>query len=212
MQRVRTYVSSSIAIVVGIILLLGYFVPNELLQGLRTNLLETAMLLAAIALIIGALNLLKVHVQRAKEESIHAFYSFWLVLAFAAMLIATLVQGPFGEIPMWVFTHIQVPVETSLMAVLAATLTFTALRLVHRHTNSFVLLFLFFSFVSLLLSSPYIGYKIPFLYNTFKPLMLRLVASSGARGILLGVALGIVATGIRILIGAERPYTDQDHE
>jgi hypothetical protein len=29
---------------------------------------------------------------------------------------------------------------------------------------------------------------------------------AGARGILLGVALGTVATGLRILIGADRPY------
>jgi len=31
-------------------------------------------------------------------------------------------------------------------------------------------------------------------------------AIAGARGLLLGVALGTVATGIRILIGVDRPY------
>jgi len=29
---------------------------------------------------------------------------------------------------------------------------------------------------------------------------------AGARGILLGVSLGVIATGVRILIGSDRPY------
>ena len=32
------------------------------------------------------------------------------------------------------------------------------------------------------------------------------VASGGARGILIGVALGTLTTGLRILFGADRPY------
>jgi hypothetical protein len=32
------------------------------------------------------------------------------------------------------------------------------------------------------------------------------LASGGARGILIGVALGTIATGLRILMGVDRPY------
>jgi hypothetical protein len=32
-------------------------------------------------------------------------------------------------------------------------------------------------------------------------------AVAGARGILLGVALGAIATGLRILLGSDRPYS-----
>jgi hypothetical protein len=31
---------------------------------------------------------------------------------------------------------------------------------------------------------------------------------AGARGILLGVALGTVATGLRVLLGIDRPYSE----
>jgi hypothetical protein len=31
---------------------------------------------------------------------------------------------------------------------------------------------------------------------------------AGARGILLGIALGTIVTGARILVGIERPYSD----
>jgi hypothetical protein len=32
------------------------------------------------------------------------------------------------------------------------------------------------------------------------------LASGGARGILIGVALGTIATGLRVIIGSDRPY------
>jgi hypothetical protein len=39
-------------------------------------------------------------------------------------------------------------------------------------------------------------------YGTFNRLPI-----AGARGILLGIALGSVTTGLRILLGADRPYS-----
>ena len=38
--------------------------------------------------------------------------------------------------------------------------------------------------------------------------ILDVPAMAGVRGILLGVALGALLTGIRLLLGAERPYSD----
>jgi hypothetical protein len=38
--------------------------------------------------------------------------------------------------------------------------------------------------------------------------VLDVPALAGARGILLGVALGTVATGLRVLLGLDRPYVD----
>jgi hypothetical protein len=33
-------------------------------------------------------------------------------------------------------------------------------------------------------------------------------ATAGARGLLLGVALGAIATGLRVFLGFDRPYGD----
>jgi len=41
-----------------------------------------------------------------------------------------------------------------------------------------------------------------------KDWILDVPALAGARGVLLGVALGTVATGLRVLLGIDRPYVD----
>ena len=41
-----------------------------------------------------------------------------------------------------------------------------------------------------------------------KEWILDVPVMAGVRGILLGVALGAVLTGIRLLLGVERPYSD----
>jgi hypothetical protein len=41
-----------------------------------------------------------------------------------------------------------------------------------------------------------------------KDWVLEVPALAGARGILLGAALGTAATGLRVLLGIDRPYVD----
>jgi hypothetical protein len=44
--------------------------------------------------------------------------------------------------------------------------------------------------------------------TTFKEWILGVPSMASARGILLGVALGTVATGLRVLLGIDRPYSE----
>jgi hypothetical protein len=41
-----------------------------------------------------------------------------------------------------------------------------------------------------------------------KDWVLDVLAMAGVRGVLLGVALGAILTGMRLLLGVERPYDD----
>jgi hypothetical protein len=52
------------------------------------------------------------------------------------------------------------------------------------------------------------GIEVPFLHGEMglRSLLVQIPAVAGARGVLLGVALGAIATGLRILMGVDRPY------
>ena len=127
------------AVGTGIIVLLGYFVqidqiPADSLLGsifeLRLLIMGWAVLLAAVALGIGLFNLLLVHWTKVNGQDPGWKYSGVLILAFMLTLILGLALGPDSPVVLFLFNSIQLPVETSLMALLAITLTLAGFRLV----------------------------------------------------------------------------------
>ncbi len=194
--------SAAVAIGVGLIVLLGYFLPIPVLGELRTLFLNWAIILAAVALWVGVVNLLGVHLQKVRTTAKNSFYSVVLLLAFLATLVAGVVLGPANSSFQRVVTDVQVPVEASLMAVLAVTLAFASVRLLRRRVTPMAVLFVLAAVVFLFLG---LGFS-PL--NEFPTLVsgLTRLPVAGTRGILLGVALGSLTTGLRILMGADRPY------
>ena len=203
-MNLKAPISTIIAIGVGVFILSGYFMP--LFPELRTSLLTTAMLLAGFALLMGVFNLSMVHLDKIRQGSKTALYSFLLLISMFITFVATIVQGPDGLLPIWLFSNIQIPIETSLMAVLTVSLAFATVRLLTRRLNLFSIIFVFSAMLILLGSGPIFGFQIPFIGDAVRPYLSQVLAGGGARGILLGVGLGTVATGLRILMGADRPF------
>jgi hypothetical protein len=199
--NLKAPISTAVAIAIGLLVLLGYFFPIGVLKDLQIEFLKTAVLLAAFALLLGIYNLFAVHLGKIREGSKGALYSFVLIASLVITLAITLID-PDGEITSWFFNYIQVPVETSLMAVLTVSLAYATVRLLNRRLNLSSIIFVFFAFLVLLGSGPIFGFFIPGL----KSVLSQDLAGAGARGILLGVALGTIATGLRILTGADRPF------
>ena len=199
-------VSTIVAISVGGIILLGYFITFPILTDFRSTLLSAAITVSGVALLLGVVNLFYVHIDKIRQASSTALYSFFLVIALFITFFLTIFQSPDAEWPIWIFKYIHVPAETSLMAVLLFSLTFATIRLLNRKPDLFSAIFIVSMLLTLVGSGPLFGIQIPFLGDGISPFITLVLAGAGARGILLGVALGAVATGIRILLGADRPF------
>lgn len=208
MSRIKIPISAAIAIAMGLLVLAGYFIPINLLLVLRAVFVRWAVTLASIALIVGVANLFSVHWRKVSTQSKGGFYSVILLISMVLTILVAGYFGPLGSWSMWIFNYIQVPIESSLMAILAVVLAFASARLFRRRLNLFSFIFVITALVVLLGSVPLLGFEIPGLYGPdgLQALISRLPAAAGARGILLGVALGTIATALRVLIGADRPY------
>jgi hypothetical protein len=158
-----------------------------------------------MALLIGVVNLITVHASKMRAGD-KPLYSFVLILSLFITFVITAIMGPEASIPQFIFEYIQVPIETSLMAVMAVTLTYAAAQLLSRRPNFYSIVFVGVLVIVLLGTGPILGIEIPLIQDTFRPWIAQVLASAGARGILIGVALGTIATGIRILVGADRPF------
>lgn len=201
-------ISIVIAIAFGLIVLLGYFIPLPVLTNLKDILIQWGMIVASTALFVGVVNLLRVHWGKIRQSRPGSAYSFVLIGSLAVTLVVAGLFGPTGYWPLWIFNNIQLPVESSLMAILAVVLVYSAARLLRRRIDLFSVIFVIIVLVILLGSGPIFGIEIPGFHGPdgLRALIMQIPAVAGARGILLGVALGTIATGLRILMGVDRPY------
>ena len=204
--NLRTPAFAVIAIVVGAIVLLGYFIQIPLLQDLRLAFLSWAVILTAVVMLVGILNLLLVHLKKIRTDEKNALYSLFLVIALVVTFVIGLIFGLDSPWSVFIYDHILLPVEASLVALLAVVLVYALARLFWRGVTLFNLMFagavLFMLAVPVLLAwvSP-----LPLL-SELHTLITQVLAFAGSRAILMGVALGVIATGLRVLIGADRPY------
>lgn len=195
-----------VAALSALFVLVGYFFPIPPLQALRSTLLQWAVILAGFALLVGVLNLLNVHWGRVKTSKPGRSFSLILIVSFLITFLVVGIFTPTHPASVWIFNYVQFPIEASLLAILSVVLLSAGMRLLRRRMNTLSVVFLVSAVLFLLGSAPL------FLFAQFSPLtnardfIVQVVSVGGARGILIGVALGTLATGVRILIGSDRPY------
>lgn len=204
-------IATAVAIGVGIIVLAGYFIPS--MDSIRFILLRIGLVLAAVALLVGIINLATVHINKIKTENENSGYSLILLISMLVTLVLGVIDmvqtyllgRPNFKITNWVFTNIQLPIETSLLAITTISLIYAAAGILRKRMNMFTISFFFVVLLVLLGSFSVPPATTPFL-QMIRDWILRVPALGGARGLLIGIALGTITTGIRILLGTDRPY------
>lgn len=193
-----------IAIVFGLLTLMSLALPVPLELG--TVLLGWAAFLAAIALLLGVVNLLIVHLNRTIYG--RNLYSFVLVSSMVAVFaLAYFVPEQLTTVA---FHWIQAPMEAALASLLAIFLPLAGFRMLKNNPGGWSLLFLLTAILILLGNTlpnlSLLPASLTTLSQQVNEAIHTLIVTSGMRGILIGVALGTITFSIRLLIGAERPY------
>jgi len=199
--------AAGIAIASGLLVLLGYFIPLEALLEIRLLLVQWAIILAAVTVLVGVLNLLGVHWHKIRTRQKGTAYSILLIVSLFASAILGIVLGTNNPTLDFFLEAIIIPGEAALMALLSVTLVYASARLLRRRVDLMTFIFLGVVVVILLAATPLPFGKIP--GAAFIEWLLRdNFATAGSRGILIGVALGALTTGLRVLFGIDRPYGD----
>lgn len=200
-MRVLTVV---IAIAAAILILLGYI--SDQFAGIQTLLLNWALILVGAATLVGVLNLLFVHADKIRRGEKGSVYSALLIVFMVATLLFGIILGPEHETMKLVLDAIIIPVEATLMAILSVTLIYAAIRLLRRRIDVMSVLFLLTAVLVILGSATLPFGDMPIIGTLVRPWFTQVLALGGARGILIGIALGTLTTGLRVLFGVDRPY------
>jgi hypothetical protein len=198
------YITVAIAIASGLIVLLGYLYPLDALIQFRVMLTNWAIIVAAMAVLVGVANLVFVHMDKIRRREKNSIYGVLLIVSLLFTFGMGLVFGPNSQIVRVAMDAIIVPVEASLMAILAVTLVYASIRLLRRRADVMTVIFLVVAILFLVAVMPTPIGPIPgdFLLLQF----LHMFSDGGARGLLIGIALGALLTSLRVLFGIDRPY------
>ena len=201
---------------VGVIYVVQFFVPHRPFSGMQDLLTDWVQIIAAFAIWLGALNLMKV-----SANSVHRREKGW---PFAAVIVAgfiiTSVVGFFfssgarfqdpGTPFDWIYQNVYNPLSSTMFAMLAfyvASASYRAFRARNREAT----LLLLAGFLVMLGRVPVGDQLTGFLHEGYRlsnlaDWIMNVPNTAGQRAIMMGIALGIVSTSLRLILGIERSH------
>lgn len=207
--RLGAIVVTALTIVIALITLLGLIGTGDLgttavlidrsgLSVLSDLLVQTAGVVVAVAVLVGVLNLLGVHVRRLRTRS-SAIPGLIVIVSFVVVVFASTL--PFGDRNRAAIDGVQIALETAFSGLLLFSLVYGAVTITNRRPSWSSMLFVLTVIVVLIGSLP---------LAQVQPVA-RVVAwinavpvDAGGRALLLGISLATVVAGVRVLIGQGR--------
>jgi hypothetical protein len=203
--QTRQLIPVILAISVGLLVLLGQFITNDIFSNLFGVFVIWGGIVFAFALLLGLANLVLFHTRRILARDKQMPFSILILATALVIFLIVLPSGSAGAASQWVMRYIYQPLEASFLALLVffiGTAVYRALRVRTWEMGLFALS----AVIVLIGSAPFMQVLSP-LFPAAKEWVVNVPALAGVRGILLGVALGIIATGLRLLTGIDRPYS-----
>jgi len=201
-------IATLIAILSGLIVLLAYFLPIPALMGISQLIINWAVSLSGVAMLVAIISLVASHWQKLQQKRNPERYSILVIFGFfLTLLFGVVMGGPGNPEFQKVVTQFILPVEAGLLGALAAGLIYAGMRLYRANRGWMTLVFGISTVLFLLLYSGIFtsSLDIPIIKEGLG--ILQRLPDAGGRGIVIGLALGTIAAGLRILLGVDRPYS-----
>ena len=216
--RLGTALTTAITMGMGFIVILGLIIGDGLggasdsgdslpLREISAFFLQMVTVVIALTVIIGILNLIGVHVRRVGRREGGGVYSMILLISFTLVLMVYAIErdSDSQEGSTALLSSVQLSIESALAGLLFFALVYGAYRMLRERVTWTGLLFIGVLLVVLLGALPFS--ELEFMVDA-RDWLLETPVSAGARGILLGVALATIVTGVRVLIGQDRSYRE----
>lgn len=203
---------------IGLFMILSFFVPHHWVSVPSDFLLASAVIVVAFGYVLGGANVLRVNLEGISRREANWPYKIVLVVSMLMTLAIGMVDGAShggsfpveGTISKWIYDHLYSPMSATMFALLAFFIASAAFRAFRIRTVEAGLLAV--AALIVMLGRVPIGDAA----TAWLPHNLQLGAmqqwimdvpqNASKRAILIGAALGVMATGLRVILGIERSY------
>ncbi len=198
----RKTLPTIIAFVCGITVIIAYFFNIPFVQSTAQNILKWQSVIAIFALGLGAINIIRVHVNNIKRDKGKNVYSIALLVTFAITIITGVFLGQDSSAYKFIFDYINVPTGSAIFSLLAFYIGTAAYR-AFRAKNVEAAILLITGCIVMLGRVP-LGAKILPVSVPATDWIMSVLNVGGQRGVMIAGAIGFIAVSLRIIIGLER--------
>jgi hypothetical protein len=200
-----------------LVMVLAFFIPHELVSVPADFLQLTAVVLVAFAFVLGGANLVRVNVAAIARRERDWPYKAVLVVSLLATVIVGAVDGARGSggflaagtVSRWIYDRLYAPLSAttfSLLAFFIASAAFRALRMRTLEAGLVAAAALVVILGRVPIGDALTGWlPEPLRLGAAQQWLMDVPQGAARRAILIGAALGVMATGLRVALGLERP-------
>ncbi|MBE3519943.1 MAG: hypothetical protein IMW97_06545 [Firmicutes bacterium] len=192
----------AIAFICGILQVLDYFfkwgVVNKAAQETRA----WVALVAVFALGLGAVNVLRVHLSRVRQNPAKNATSVLLLVTFLVTIVIGLTAGQSSKPYKFIFDYIIVPTGSAIFSLLAFYIGTAAYRAFRARTLEAGILLVTGCIV--MLGKVPLGEKILPFAPKWTTWIMEVLNVGGQRGVMIAGAIGFIAVSLRIITGLDR--------
>lgn len=185
------------------VLVIDYFIAIPVLDSLGSNLKDWGTLTAAFALFLGIANISRTHILRITRRSSKWWLSLWTILVMVSFFILGLINLRAPAYVQW-YTIIQSGIGTTTNALLAFYISSAAYRALRIKTSESAILVIA-AVLAMMFNAPVGGAIHPMLPEVGK-WVLDVPNAAAFRGVILGIATGVIALGVRMILQIEKSY------
>lgn len=213
MRREAPLIITAIA---GLIFIIQFFIPHSPLNQVQDLFNDWVNVIAGFAIVLGILNLLLVNSNKMYSRKKGWPYAIFTILGFLGITIVGFAfsggrafQNP-GTPFYWIYINIYFPLNSTMFALLAFFVASASYR-AFRARNKEATLLLIAATILMLGRVPlgeYLSSWLPEGYrlSSLSDWIMDFPQTAGQRAIMIGIALGIISTSLRIILGIERTY------
>jgi len=200
--------------VIGLFMILSFFVPHQLVSVPADFLQQCAVIVVAFGYVLGGANVLRVNFDGIYKKQPGWIYKIVLVVSLLATVVIGAVEGPGflnpGMRSKWIYDHIYSNMTATMFALLAFFIASAAFRAFRIRTTEAALLAIA-ALIVMLGRVPLSNALTEWLpegvrLQVVQEWIMEVPQNAAKRAILMGAALGVMATGLRVILGIERSY------
>ncbi len=201
----RLHIPILLGFIAGMFFVVRYFMPHQVIQGTYEEMMVWLRVVASFSIVLGIASLMQRHWSKVRKRQQDWQYSIVTLVSFVAVCIIGLVWGKDqGTVFTWSFDHILVPLDATMFSLLAFYMASAAYRTFRARTPEATLLLI--AAVIVMLGRVPIGQMMVSKLPNFTEWLMSVPTVAAKRAIIFGVALGGIATSLRIILGIERSH------